>query len=162
MKQICSWLEEKEQFKGLAYIPSSDIPHLLYLLHEKVQTSAIILTTYHSLWRQHMENLTVAHELQSAFLGAQQPRELTLKMLEMFELGKIKLLFVEPGVLEAEGWVELECDLLVIMDPHLYGNCGEAVERLTKQCGPGRVLALSSSTHTEAHLGLSAINVPKN
>jgi hypothetical protein len=84
----------------MAYIPSQDIPGLLYLLHYKVQTSAIVLTTYHSLWLHHMEHLPQAHDLHWAFFGAHQPREHNLKVLELFELGKAKLLFVEPWVLE--------------------------------------------------------------
>lgn len=41
-------------------------------------------------------------------------------MLELYEMKKIKLLFVSPSVFKLEQYLDFHCDLLVVADLHLY------------------------------------------
>ena len=44
VKSICSWLEESDERKGMAYLPFSSTPKLLHLFHQKVDNVVIIVT----------------------------------------------------------------------------------------------------------------------
>lgn len=55
IKDICSWLEESEDFKGMAYVADKTLPRLLHILHQKVENTVLVVTEYHDYWLERMK-----------------------------------------------------------------------------------------------------------
>ena len=55
IKDICEWLEESDDFCGLAYIPFNSLSRLVHILHQKIEGTAIIVTEYPTYWANKME-----------------------------------------------------------------------------------------------------------
>lgn len=53
-------------------------------------------------------------------MNLQQGKDEKIKVLELYEMRKIKLLFISPSVFKHEEYLEFHCDLLVVTDLHLY------------------------------------------
>jgi len=102
IKEICHWLEESEQFSGLAYLPFHNMSRLLHILHQKVEGTAIIITEYPSYWINTMQELGRLTKLRWAVLSNNQEPEEKVQILELYELKKLKLLFVTPNLFKCE------------------------------------------------------------
>jgi hypothetical protein len=79
-----------------------------------------------------------------AFLSSQNKDD-KIKVLELYEMNKIKLLFVNPNIFKAERYLEFNCDLLLLLDLHLYLEKQELLKLAVDKCNPGRFLALYST-----------------
>lgn len=66
-------------------------------------------------------------------------------MLELYEMKKIKLLFVSPSVFKLEQYLDFHCDLLVVADLHLYLQAEWFLTKIVDKCNPGRFLGLYST-----------------
>ena len=53
-------------------------------------------------------------------MNLQQGKDEKIKVLELYEMRKIKLLFISPSVFKHEEYLEFHSDLLVVTDLHLY------------------------------------------
>lgn len=72
IKDICEWLEESDEFCGLAYIPFNSFPRLVHILHQKIEGTAIIVTEYPTYWISKMEEIGRLAKLRWGFLSANQ------------------------------------------------------------------------------------------
>jgi ribosomal protein L7Ae-like RNA K-turn-binding protein len=72
LKKVCSWLEESEDFRGMAYLPFPSTPKLLHLLHQKVENTVIIITEYHSYWLEQMQEISRLSKIRWGFLNLNQ------------------------------------------------------------------------------------------
>lgn len=84
----------------MAYIPLNSYTRLFHVLHQKIDTTAIIVTEYPLYYLQKMENLNRLSKLKWAFLNSSLDQEDKVKILEMYELKKLKLLFITPSMLK--------------------------------------------------------------
>lgn len=81
IKDICEWLEESEDFSGLAYIPFNSFPRLVHILHQKIEGTAIIVTEYPTYWISKMEEMGRLAKLKWGFLSANQEAEDKVRVL---------------------------------------------------------------------------------
>lgn len=72
IKDICHWLEESEEFSGIAYLPFSSAPRLVHILHQKIEGTAIVVTEYPTFWINKMEEIGRLAKLKWGFLSANQ------------------------------------------------------------------------------------------
>ena len=55
IRDVCHWLQESEQFCGLAYMPFTAVSRFVHILHQKIEGTAIIVTEYPTDWIAKME-----------------------------------------------------------------------------------------------------------
>jgi hypothetical protein len=84
------------------------------------------------------------YKLKWAFLNSQSKTD-KIKVLELYEMNKIKLLFINPNIFKVERYLEFHCDLLLLLDLHLYLEKEELLKLAVDKCNPGRFLALYST-----------------
>ena len=106
IRDICHWLEESEQFSGLAYLPFNSTPRLVQILHQKIEGTAVIVTEYPTFWITRMEEIGRLAKLRWGFLSANQEPEDKVRVLELYELKKLKLLFITPSLFKCEEYHE--------------------------------------------------------
>lgn len=58
----------------MAYLPYNSLPKLLHILHQKVENTAIIVTEYHSVWMEKMEEMARLYKIKWAFLNPFQSK----------------------------------------------------------------------------------------
>ena len=79
-----------------------------------------MISEYHTYWMPEMEEITRLTKLRWGFLNLHQRKDEKVKMLELYETRKLKLFFISPSLFNYEDFHEFTCDLLMIMDLHLY------------------------------------------
>lgn len=145
IKEICEWLEESDQYAGMAYIPINSFTKFFHVLHQKIDTTAIIVTEYPIHYLAKMEQLNRLSKLKWAFLNSSLDQDDKVKILEMYELKKLKLLFITPSMFKNETLIEFESELLVFCDfEHLRGEAN-FVNNVISRTKPGRVLGIYST-----------------
>ena len=65
---------------------------------------------------------------------------------------KLKLFFISPSLFNFEDFHEFTCDLLMIMDLHLYKKSSGFLEKIIKKCSPKKLLGLYSTPLIESGL----------
>jgi hypothetical protein len=95
-------LEDSEDFCGLAYIPFTSFSRLIHILHQKIEGTAIIVTEYPTFWISKMEEIGRLSKLRWGFLSANQDADDKVRVLELYELKKLKLLFITPSLFKCE------------------------------------------------------------
>jgi superfamily II DNA helicase RecQ len=60
------------------------------------------------------------YKVKWAFLNSELSKDDKIKVLELYEINKIKLFFINPSVFKSEQYLDFHCDLLVAPDLHLY------------------------------------------
>jgi hypothetical protein len=106
-------------------------------------------------------------KLRWGFLSANQEPDEKVRVLELYELKKLKLLFITPSLFKCEEYHEFECDLLIVGDMHLYHDHSPFISRLVAKTNPNRMLGLYHTLMSEHYKGLAAelrmaeINKPK-
>ena len=126
-------------------MPYETLGRLASVLHQKVEGSAIILTHYPEQWIRTMEDLCRLSKLKWGILMAKQEPEAKVRVLELFELRKLKLLFLTPSLLACEDYHRFECDLLIAPDLQLYHNNQSLLHKAISATNPGRILGLYHS-----------------
>ena len=157
IKTICSWLEESNGFMGAAYLKIQMHAKLMHVLHQKVENLAIVVTEYQTWWMDKMEQLDRLSTLKWGFLNPNMSNEDKVKVLELYELKKLKLLFISPSLFKAEEYHQFECDLLLMLDLHLYTKnqaSEEFFNKVVEKSSPGKVLGLHSTLIYENYLSL--------
>ena len=135
-------------------MPYETLGRLVSVLHQKVEGAAIILTNYPQQWIRIMEDLCRLAKLKWGVLMTQQEPEAKVRVLELFELRKLKLLFVTPSLLACEDYHRFDCDLLMIPDLQLYHEHHSLLHKAITGCNPGRVLGLYHSLLPHRYLDL--------
>lgn len=65
-----------------------------------------------------------------------------MRVLELYELKKLKLLFITPSLFKCEEYHEFECDLLIVGDMHLYHKHSQFLAKVITKTNPNRMLGL--------------------
>lgn len=89
-----------------------------------------------------MEEMGRLAKLKWGFLSANQDAEDKVRVLELYELKKLKLLFITPSLFKCEEYHEFECDLLMVGDMHLYFNHSQLLQKMVAKTNPNRMLGL--------------------
>ena len=168
IKDICEWLEDSDEFGGMAYLPFSSFSRLVHILHQKIEGTAIIVTEYPSYWVNRMEDMGRLAKLRWGCLSSSQDSDEKVRVLELYELKKLKLLFITPTLFKCEEYHEFECDLLIVGDMHLFQNNAQLISKFVAKTNPNRMLGLYHTLMPEHYKNLSVelrmkeINKPKS
>lgn len=65
----------------MAYIPYASMTKLLHILHQKVEGTVIVVSDYHTVWMEKMEEMARLYKLKWAFLNPQLNKEEKVKVL---------------------------------------------------------------------------------
>ena len=84
IKNICEWLEETEDYCGLAYIQFNSVARLLHILHQKIEGTAIVITEYPGYWMGKMEEIGRLTKLKWGVLSSSQEEEDKIRVLELY------------------------------------------------------------------------------
>lgn len=109
-ERISEWLQHDQQ-KTLAKLSFGSHLRLMELLSVKVDRLAIVVTNFHGHYSQKLEELNLKRKMpiQWACLSTSLTLEVKSKILEMYELGKLKLLLITPELFENEEYHAFEC-----------------------------------------------------
>ena len=126
------------------------------------------MTEYPTFWISKMEEIGRLSKLRWGFLSANQDADDKVRVLELYELKKLKLLFITPSLFKCEEYHEFECDLLIIGDMHLYHRHAQLLQKFVAKANPNRMLGLYHTLMPEHYKGLLSelrmveINQPKS
>lgn len=141
---------------------------MVHILHQKIDGTAIIVTEYPTFWINKMEEMGRLAKLKWGFLSANQDAEDKVRVLELYELKKLKLLFITPSLFKCEEYHEFECDLLMVGDMHLYFNHSQLLQKMVAKTNPNRMLGLYHTLMPEHYqdqvkeLRMTEINKPRS
>ena len=82
----------------MAYLPYNETPKLFQVLHQKISNTAIVVTEYPLFWINKMEQIGRLTKLKWGILTPNLPSEDKVKVLELYELKKLKILFLTPSL----------------------------------------------------------------
>lgn len=91
-----------------------------------------------------------------------------MRVLELYELKKLKLLFITPSLFRCEEYHEFECDLLMVGDMHLYHKHSQFLTKMIAKTNPNRMLGLYHTLMPEHYqeqikeIRMVEINKPKS
>ena len=161
-------MEESDDFCGLAYLPFNSFSRLVHILHQKIEGTAVVVTEYPTYWVNKMEEICRLAKLRWGCLSASQDSDDKVRVLELYELKKLKLLFITPTLFKCEEYHEFECDLLIVGDMHLYHNSTQLISKFIAKTNPNRVMGLYHTLMPEHYINIQKelkmveINKPKS
>ena len=89
----------------MAYMPYNNLPKLLHILHQKVENTVLVVAEYQDQWLEKMQEMARLYKIKWGFINLSQTKEDKIKVLELYEMRKIKLLFVSPSIFKHEGYL---------------------------------------------------------
>ena len=117
------WFEEDE-LRSLMYLPFSNSLDHFDLLNERISEDklVIVVTDYHQHFSEALEEINSQRRnpIRWAALSSTLNIETKSKILELYELRKLKLLLLTPELFEKEKYQHFCCEVLMVSGVHLF------------------------------------------